>query len=70
MGDRMIALFLLGAVALGPPALGLAAGPVFILGIPLLFAWLFGVWAAVIGLLALAIARREAAARADPDLDG
>jgi len=58
IGDRMVALFLLGAVATGPPVLGLMGAPVRVFGIPLLFAWLFGIWAAVIGLLALAVTGR------------
>lgn len=61
LGDRMIALFLLGAVATGPPILGIVGVPGFVFGIPLLYAWLLAIWAIIIGLLAFSVASRSEA---------
>ncbi|WP_148294275.1 hypothetical protein [Azospirillum sp. B506] len=52
--DRMIGLFLLAAALFNPPLLGLFGVEARILGVPALYAWAFGIWAAVIALAALA----------------
>ncbi|MBY6260640.1 hypothetical protein EI613_01710 [Azospirillum sp. 412522] len=52
--DRMIGLFLLAAALFNPPLLGLFGVEGKILGVPLLYGWVFGLWAAVIALAALA----------------
>ncbi len=54
-GERLVALFLLGVVCLGPPFLLIFDGPVRVFGIPLLYLYLFAVWALLIVLLACAI---------------
>jgi hypothetical protein len=54
-GDRLIALFLLGVLAISPPLLAIFRAQGVILGIPALFFYLFVAWAVLIGLLALAI---------------
>ncbi len=58
-GQRLIAVFLLGLLALNFPLLAVpAAGPT-LLGLPPLFAYLFGVWAGLILLLALIVESRR-----------
>jgi hypothetical protein len=52
-GQRLIALFLLGALLLNYPLFSLFAGPAAVFGIPLLYVYVFAVWAALIALLAL-----------------
>ncbi|QCG86474.1 hypothetical protein [Azospirillum sp. TSH100] len=52
--DRMIGLFLLAAALFNPPLLGLFGIEGNILGVPALYVWVFGLWAAVILLAALA----------------
>lgn len=58
-GQRLAALFLLGFLLLNYPLLGLFASPVRILGIPVLYAYVFIVWAVLIGLMVLAIEKRS-----------
>jgi len=58
-GPRLVALFLLGFLLLNFPLLDLFAGSGRILGIPLLYAYLFGVWALLIGLMALVVERHR-----------
>ena len=58
-GKRLIAVALLALVAFNFPLLAVAeAGPP-LLGLPPLFAYLFGGWAGVIALLALIVERRR-----------
>ena len=56
-GQRLAAIFLMGCILLNYPILSLFTRPVAIAGIPLLYAYLFGAWAALIGLMALVIER-------------
>lgn len=51
--ERTVALFLFGAVAISPPFLAIFALDTFVFGMPLLYAYLFAVWAALIALLAV-----------------
>jgi hypothetical protein len=51
--ERTVALFLLGAIATSPPFLAIFALDRSVFGIPLLYAYLFAVWAALIALLAV-----------------
>jgi hypothetical protein len=62
-GDRLIALFLLGALLLSPPLLAIFRVDALVFGIPLLFLYLFFAWALLIVLLALAVERGR---RRDP----
>jgi hypothetical protein len=50
--QRLIALFGLGVVLFTYPLLSLFARDVLVLGVPLLYGYLFCVWAAFIGLAA------------------
>ena len=56
-GPRLVALFLLGLLLFNYPLLHLFAGQGQILGIPLLYAYIFAVWALLIGLMALVVER-------------
>jgi hypothetical protein len=58
-GQRLAALFLLGCLLFNYPLLSLFAGPTYILGIPLLYAYVFLVWALLIGLMALVVEKRN-----------
>jgi hypothetical protein len=58
-GQRLVALFLLGLLLLNYPLLNLFANANRILGIPLLYAYVFAVWALLIGLMALVVERRK-----------
>ena len=51
-GERMAALFLLGLLALSPPLLAIFAVETLVLGVPLLYVYLFAVWALLIFFLA------------------
>ena len=57
-GDRLIALFLLALVLFNPPLLQAFGAPGFLFGWPALMLYIFGVWPAVIALLALAVERQ------------
>lgn len=52
-GDRLIALFLLGVLLLTPPMMAIFNVELLVLGIPLLFLYLFGAWLIVVLLVAL-----------------
>jgi hypothetical protein len=57
--QRLVALFLLGCLLFNFPLLALfnRGGEVF--GIPLLYAYLFGTWLVLIGLMAFVAERRH-----------
>jgi hypothetical protein len=54
-GQRLAAIFLMGCMLLNYPILSLFTRPVAIGGVPLLYLYLFGAWAALIALMALVI---------------
>ena len=51
--ERTVALFLLGAIVTSPPFLAIFALDTSVFGIPLLYAYLFAIWGALIALLAV-----------------
>lgn len=55
--DRMAALFLAAVVAFNPPLLRVFGAGDTVLGLPLLYLYVFAVWAAAIALAALALER-------------
>lgn len=57
IGDRTLALFLLGALLFSPVMLVLFRSSATLFGLPLLYLYLFGAWIALIGLLALIVRR-------------
>jgi hypothetical protein len=66
VSDRLIALFLLGALAISPPLLAVFRADAFVFGMPLLFVYLFSAWALLVGFLALVIEARRAEMPPDP----
>jgi hypothetical protein len=59
--ERLIALFLLGAVAFSPLVLRVfdSDPPSTLFGIPVLVLFVFGAWAVLVVLMALAVERRN-----------
>jgi hypothetical protein len=58
-GQRMIALCMLGLVLFNFPVLALFNVPGTLLGVPLLYAYIFLAWALLIALMAWVVERRE-----------
>ena len=58
-GQRLAAIFLLGGVLFNYPIVSLFAGRATILGIPAPYAFVFGTWALLIGLMAVVTERRR-----------
>lgn len=56
-GQRLAAIFLLGCILLNYPILSLFNQAGDIAGIPQLYAYIFGAWALLIGLMVLSIER-------------
>lgn len=56
--QRLVALFLLGCLLFNFPLLALFNQGGEVLGIPLLYAYIFGVWLTLIGLMAFVAERR------------
>jgi hypothetical protein len=54
---RVIAVFLLGCLAFGYPLLALFNVPTTVVGVPALYLYVFGAWAALILLIAWAVRR-------------
>jgi hypothetical protein len=59
VGSRLAALFLLGCLLFNYPLLTIFNVRATVLGIPLLYAYLFCAWALVIGLVAAVVAERR-----------
>ena len=57
--QRLVAVFLLGVLLFNYPLLQLFAREGTVLGIPLLYCYVFCAWAALIGLIALVVERRD-----------
>lgn len=62
VGEKLILLFVVGALLLNFPVLAVANRAVAVAGIPLLYLYVFGCWVAVIAAV-LVLARRS---REDP----
>jgi hypothetical protein len=58
-GQRLVALCLLGLLLFNYPLLAVFNVPTMLFGIPLLYVYFFLAWAALIGLMALVIERRD-----------
>jgi hypothetical protein len=58
-GQRLAALFLLGSLLFNYPLLSLFAWPGQVSGIPVLYVYVFVVWALLIGLMALVVEKRN-----------
>jgi hypothetical protein len=57
-GQRLVALFLLGLLLFNYPLLDLFAGPGQIFGIPILYVYVFSVWALLLALMAIVVEKR------------
>lgn len=57
IAERLVALFFLGALLLLPPALLVFNRPVRVLGLPVLYLYVFAAWAALIVLTAAIVVR-------------
>lgn len=64
INKRLVAIFLLGFTLLNYPLLSLFKPDVLIIGLPLLYVYVFGVWCLLIGLTALVMAT---ASKGSPD---
>jgi hypothetical protein len=64
INKRLVAIFLLGFTLLNYPLLSLFKPDVLILGLPLLYVYIFGVWCLLLGLTALVMAT---ASKGPPD---
>jgi hypothetical protein len=58
-GQRLTALCLLGFLLFNYPVLALFNLPTAVLGIPVLYAWIFCAWAVLIALMAWVVEKRE-----------
>ncbi|WP_176721820.1 hypothetical protein [Bradyrhizobium sp. LMTR 3] len=74
IAERLIGLFLFGLLLLTPPLIGAFDKATFVVGIPLLYLYLFLSWASLIALTALIVERpdpdeeiAESEPGADPD---
>lgn len=56
--QRLVVIVLLGVVLFNYPVLSLFSRPVMWFGIPVLYLYIFGAWALLIGLAAYVIERR------------
>jgi hypothetical protein len=56
---RIVAVFLLGCLVFGYPLLALFNVPAAARGVPVLYLYLFGAWAALILLIAWAVSARD-----------
>jgi len=58
-GQRLVAVFMVGCVLFNYPVLSLFDRALVLFGAPLVFVYLFAVWAALIALMAWVVERRE-----------
>ncbi|GAB4361588.1 MAG: hypothetical protein Kow006_32470 [Gammaproteobacteria bacterium] len=61
--DRLVALFIVGVLALNYPLLHLFGKGAFVFGLPVVYLYLFLVWMVIIVCLALVLERRPAGDR-------
>lgn len=59
MRQWLVGAFLLGCLLFSYPLLALFNVPVFVAGVPAMYAYLFAAWAALIALVALVVGRRD-----------
>lgn len=58
IGHRLLAVFAFGCMLLNAPLLKIFDEPISVLGMPLLYLYVFGVWIALIGVIAWIIEGR------------
>ena len=59
LGPRLVGLFLLGCLLFNYPLLAVFNARTAVLGVPLLYAYLFAAWALLIALVALVLERSD-----------
>jgi hypothetical protein len=59
--ERLVFLFLLGLLLFNPPLLSIFDRPATVIGIPLLYIYLFAAWGALVVLMALTVESGAAA---------
>jgi hypothetical protein len=59
IGPRLVAVFLLGCLLFNYPVLAVFNVRASVLGVPLLYAYLFSAWALLIALVALVMKRAD-----------
>jgi hypothetical protein len=57
--QQLVGLFLLGCLMFNYPLITLFDRPELVLGVPLLYAYLFGAWALIIAIVAVIVERRD-----------
>jgi len=62
-GQRLVALSMLGCLAFNYPILELFNRPGTVLGIPVLYAFIFAAWGLLIALMALVVETKDRAER-------
>jgi len=67
--ERLIGLFLIGAIGFSPPVLTLFNKPLLVAGIPLLYLYLFGLWILLVVLAGLVIMQLVPAEEPPPRAD-
>ena len=67
--DRFIALVVIGVLALNYPLLSLFSEATLFLGIPILYFYLFLIWAAIIGLAAMIMGNKAKKGKASEQRD-
>ncbi len=63
--ERLASLFLLGVLLFNPPLLSIFDIPDYVLGIPVLYIYLFTAWAVLVVLMALTVESAAAAEEAE-----
>jgi hypothetical protein len=58
-GQRLIALFILGCLLFNYPVLSLFNVAAEVLGVPVLYAYIFAAWALLVALMALVVETRR-----------
>jgi predicted permease len=58
-GQRMVALFILGCLLFNYPVLSLFNVAADVLGVPVLYAYIFAAWALLVALMALVVESRR-----------
>jgi hypothetical protein len=64
--ERLIGLFLVGAIGFSPPVLTLLNKPILVAGVPLLYLYLFALWVLLVVLAAVVVRQLVPSAETKP----
>jgi hypothetical protein len=67
-GERLAGLFLLGLLIFNPPLLSISAIDGYIAGVPVLYAYIFTAWLALVALVALSAGKYRAEKFRNPEM--